>query len=105
MTFRCNIEELRNGEKSCKNSRGKGRVKGQYRVVQLDLTPEIEVLHMMFERSHTKNRKRSIKQHFNFQSQVQLDHPVVVVSDLWGSSSPFSVHQSIPKPAIFHNTS
>ena len=30
----------------------------------------------------------------------------VEFSDLWvGSSSPFSVHQSIPKPAIFHNTS
>ena len=32
------------------------------REVQLDLTPEIEVFHMLFDRCHTKNRKRSIKQ-------------------------------------------
>ena len=42
----------------------------------MDLTLEIEVLHMLFEICHIK---RSIKQHkkyFNFRSQVQLDHPV-----------------------------
>ena len=42
-----------------------------YKEVQLDLTPEIEVFHMLFERCPTKNRKRSIKQHikyFNFRS-------------------------------------
>ena len=47
-------------------------------MVQLDLTPEIEVFHMLFERS-TKDRKISIKLHvkyFNFRSLVQLDHPV-----------------------------
>ena len=35
---------------------------------------------MPFEISHTKNRKRSIKQHikyFNIRSKIQLDHPVV----------------------------
>ena len=50
-----------------------------YRVVQLDLIPAIEVFHMLFERCHTKNRKRSVKQHikyFNFRSKVLLDHPV-----------------------------
>ena len=31
-----------------------------YREVQLDLTPEIEVLYMLFERCHTKDRKRSL---------------------------------------------
>ena len=53
--------------------------KDVYRVEQLDLTPEMEVFHMLFERCHTKNRKGSIKQHiqyFNFRSKVQLDHPV-----------------------------
>ena len=34
-----------------------------YREVQLDSTPEIEVFHMLFERCHTKHRKRSIKYH------------------------------------------
>ena len=50
-----------------------------YREVQLDLTPEIEVFHMLFERFHTKKRKRSFKQHkkyFNIRYLVQLDHPV-----------------------------
>ena len=40
-----------------------------YRVVQLDLTSEIEVFHKLFDRCHTKIRKRSIKKHikyFNF---------------------------------------
>ena len=39
------------------------------REVQLDLTPEIEVFRMIFERWHTENRKRYINQHikyFNF---------------------------------------
>ena len=42
-----------------------------YREVQLDLTPEIEVCHMLFERRHTNIRKRSDKRHikyFNFRS-------------------------------------
>ena len=42
---------------------------GIYREVQQDFTPEIEVFHMLFERFHTKNIKRSLKQHikyFNF---------------------------------------
>ena len=51
-----------------------------YREVQRDSTPEIEVFHMPFERSYTINRMmKSIKQHikyFNFRSKVQLDHPV-----------------------------
>ena len=49
----------------------------------LDFTPEIEVLHdyMMFQRCRTKDRNRSNKQHMkdlDFQSKVQLDHPVEV---------------------------
>ena len=31
----------------------------------MDLTPEIEVFNMLFERCRTKNRRRSIKQHRN----------------------------------------
>ena len=33
----------------------------------------------MFERWHTKNRKRDLKQHikyFNFRSKILLDHPI-----------------------------
>ena len=50
-----------------------------YREVQLYFTQDMEVLHMLFERCHTKNRVRSLKQHikyFNFRGNVQLDHPV-----------------------------
>ena len=39
----------------------------------MDLTPEIEVFHMLFERCRTKNRKRSITHHityFNFRSKI-----------------------------------
>ena len=35
---------------------------------------------MLFERCHTNNRMRSIKEHikyFNFRSNIQLDHPVI----------------------------
>ena len=34
-----------------------------FRKVEQDLTPEIEVFHMMFEICHTKNRMRSFKQY------------------------------------------
>ena len=50
-----------------------------YREVQLDLTPDMAVLYMLFERCHTKNRKIALKHHiryFNFRSKFQLDHPV-----------------------------
>ena len=53
---------------------------GPYRKVQLDLTPEIEVSHMLFERCHAKDRNRSLNQHikyFNFQSYIQLNHPIL----------------------------
>ena len=49
-----------------------------YSEVQLDSTPEMEVLYMMFDRCHTKDRKRSLAQHlkyFNLRSKIQLDHP------------------------------
>ena len=52
-----------------------------YREVQLDSTPEIEVLYLLFEGCHTKNRKGSFKDHikyFHFRSKVLLDHPVCV---------------------------
>ena len=50
-------------------------------LVQLDFTPEIEVIYMLSERCHTKDRKSSIKQHiryFNFRSKIHLDHPVAL---------------------------
>ena len=46
-----------------------------YREVKLDFTPEMEVLYVLFERCHNKNRKISLKQHttyFNFRSKIQL---------------------------------
>ena len=49
------------------------------REVQLDFTPEIDVFYTLFDRCHTRNRKRSLKQnkeYFNFRSKIQLDHPV-----------------------------
>ena len=38
---------------------------------------------MLFDRCHTKNRKKSLKQHtkhFNFRSKIQLDHTVQVLA-------------------------
>ena len=53
----------------------------KYREVQLDLTPEIEVFHMLFQGCHTKNRKSPLKQYIkylkNLKSKIPLDHPVV----------------------------
>ena len=51
----------------------------RYREVQGDITPEIEVFHMLFERCHYKYRKRSIKlpiKYVSFRSKIQLDLPV-----------------------------
>ena len=45
------------------------------REVQLDLTPEIELFYMKFERSHTKI-KGDLSNKINFRSNVQLDHYV-----------------------------
>ena len=50
-------------------------------LVQLYFAPEMGVLYMMFERCHTKHRKKSLKQHItylNFRTKIQLDHPVVL---------------------------
>ena len=50
-----------------------------YRKVQLDFTPEIKVFVMLFERCHSKNSVKSIKQHikyFNLRSKMQPDPPV-----------------------------
>ena len=50
-----------------------------YREFQLDFTPEMEVLYVLFERCQAKTRKRSIKQHikyFHFRIKIKLDHPV-----------------------------
>ena len=44
-----------------------------YRKVQLDFTPEIKVFVMLFERCHSKNSVKSIKQHikyFNLRSNI-----------------------------------
>ena len=87
-------EEPKSEEKAsrwnCENTTQGGRAQKHLscpnlmdREVQLDLTPAIEVLYMLFEGCHTKNRKISIiKQHikcFNFRSKIQLDHPVEYV--------------------------
>ena len=37
-----------------------------YREVQLDLTSEMGIFYTLFERCHTRNRKRSIKQHMRY---------------------------------------
>ena len=53
-----------------------------FREVQLDLTPEMESLYKLFDRWHTENRNRSLKQHilyFNFRSKIQLAHPECVL--------------------------
>ena len=53
---------------------------GLYRVVQLNLTPEIEVFHVLFDRSRPIFRMTSLKQHmsyFNFRCSIQLDRPVL----------------------------
>ena len=34
-----------------------------YREVQLDFTQEMGIFYMLYERCHTKDRKRCIKQH------------------------------------------
>ena len=50
-----------------------------YRLVQLNLTPEIQVFHMLFDRSLSQFNMTSLKQHmeyFNFRSYIQLDFPV-----------------------------
>ena len=38
----------------------------EYREVQLDCTTKSELLHMLFEICHTKNRNKSIKQHIKY---------------------------------------
>ena len=51
----------------------------QYREVQLDYTPEIDVPHKQFDRCHARNRKISLKQpikYFSFRSKIRLGHPV-----------------------------
>ena len=45
----------------------------------MDLTPEIEVFHVLFQRCHAENRNISIKYHVryvHFRSYVQLYHPL-----------------------------
>ena len=69
---------MQRGSRSVEHSQPVGQKK-EYREVQLDSTPEIEVFHMLFERCHTNNRKRYLKHHlnyFNFRSKAQLDQPV-----------------------------
>ena len=34
--------------------------------VQLNFTPEMEVFYMLFDRCHSKNRKRSLKHHIKY---------------------------------------
>ena len=51
--------------------------------VQLNLTPEIEVFYMLFDRSLSISRMTSLKQHmkyFHFRCYIQLGLPVLRVS-------------------------
>ena len=53
-----------------------------YSEVQLDSTPEMEVLYMMFDRCHTKDRKRSLKRHtkyFNFRFKNSVGTPCTIL--------------------------
>ena len=73
-----------------------------YREVQLDFTPEIEALFMLFERCHTKDRKRSLKQHiryFNFRNKIHLDHPVFFPP---GNAIRLTLHEMPPALAASH---
>ena len=72
---RCrSISLRRNGGWACAAHpvvRGRTENEEEYREVLLDYSPKIEVFDMLFERCHTKSRKRSIEQHikyFNFRS-------------------------------------
>ena len=38
----------------------------KYRELKLNFTAEMEVLHMLYERCHTKNRMRSLKPHLKY---------------------------------------
>ena len=49
-----------------------------YKVVQLNLTPEIEVFYMLFDRSHSISYIIFLKQHmeyFNFRCLILLELP------------------------------
>ena len=58
----------------------------EYREVQLDFTPQMDVFYMLLERWHTKNTNRSLEQYliyFNFLSKIQMDHPVIQGGARW----------------------
>ena len=60
---------------------GKSVTTHLFKEVQLDFTPEMQVLYMLFERYHTKNRNISQTAYLillNFLSKIQLDHPVIL---------------------------
>ena len=62
---------------------GKKDLVSQYlfKEVQLDFTPEMQVLYMLFERYCTKNiniSQTAYKILLNFRSKIQLDHPVIL---------------------------
>ena len=84
--------QLTEGSASILETQDKPYSKALYRVIQLHLTPEIEVFHMHFERSRTKNGMRYIKQHikcYNFLSNstgppctLKVTNPVIFLSFL-----------------------
>ena len=49
----------------------------KYREVHLDLTPEIEVFDMLFERCHAKNRNKSIKQHVKYNFRIKFSWTIL----------------------------
>ena len=64
-------------------------MKFNYREVQLDFTPELGVLYMLFERYHSK-KWRSLKEnikYFRFRSKIQMGHPVLIYLTLENLSS------------------
>ena len=70
-----------------------------YREVQLAFNPEIEVFFMLFDRYHSKYRRRSNKQHSKYfcRCKTQLHHPVLPAHiDIFDEMSQFIILTSIP---------
>ena len=75
-----------------------------YRVVQLDFTPEIEVLYMLFERYLSIFSMTSIKLHieyFNFRCKILLDLLVLIARNFLVILTS-RLHEK-PKLCVIHN--
>ena len=72
----------------------------EYREVQLDLTPEIELFHVLFERSLSISSVTSPKQHFeyvHFRCQIKFDL-LVQKQPLPGAEEPVQVRRLLHEP-------